>query len=107
RARRRAGCRAGLSTAFQGGCQPARCHQTRNGLGEAALVAALRAGTLGGAALDVFGAEPLKGDAAALFASCPNLVLTPHIAGVTQESNVRVSGVTVVNVLRELVRAGA
>ena len=74
---------------------------------EAALVAALRAGTLGGAALDVFDAEPLKGDAAALFAGCPNLVLTPHIAGVTQESNVRVSGVTVVNVLRELVRAGA
>ena len=26
-----------------------------------------------------------------LLADCPNLFLTPHIAGVTQESNVRVS----------------
>ena len=32
----------------------------------------------------------------------PNVTLTPHIAGVTQESNVRVSGVTADNVRRVL-----
>jgi (S)-sulfolactate dehydrogenase len=61
---------------------------------EAAVAAALKAGKLGGAALDVFDAEPLKGAAAEVFAGCPNLILTPHVAGVTAESNVRVSGVT-------------
>jgi (S)-sulfolactate dehydrogenase len=67
-----------------------------------ALAAALREGRLGGAALDVFEAEPLTAESAAVFAGCPNLILTPHIAGVTEESNVRVSHVTVDNVLRVL-----
>ncbi len=58
---------------------------------ETALVAALKGGRLGGAALDVFETEPLRGEAAARFDGVPNLVLTPHIAGVTEESNVRVS----------------
>lgn len=58
---------------------------------EAALVAALRAGKLGGAALDVFAEEPLTAEAGAKFAGIPNLILTPHVAGVTEESNVRVS----------------
>ncbi len=69
---------------------------------EAVLVAALRAGQLGGAALDVFSEEPLRQAAAAKFAETPNLVLTPHIAGVTEESNTRVSWVTVENVKRVL-----
>lgn len=56
---------------------------------ESALADALRAGRLGGAALDVFGQEPLKTGNA--FADVPNLILTPHIAGVTAESNQRVS----------------
>lgn len=56
---------------------------------EAVLAAALRAGKLGGAALDVFEHEPLAGGSP--LAGCPNLLLTPHIAGVTRESNVRVS----------------
>jgi (S)-sulfolactate dehydrogenase len=56
---------------------------------ETALAAALREKRLGGAALDVFDAEPLK--AGSPLAGCPNLILTPHIAGVTAESNVRVS----------------
>jgi (S)-sulfolactate dehydrogenase len=60
-------------------------------MSEAALVAALKAGKLGGAALDVFAQEPLGPDAAKLFADTPNLILTPHIAGNTVESNGRVS----------------
>lgn len=61
---------------------------------EAALAEALRAGRLGGAALDVFAREPVDAEAGKLFAGTPNLLLTPHIAGVTVESNVRVSDVT-------------
>ncbi len=58
---------------------------------EAALAAALRGKKLGGAALDVFELEPLDAGRGAIFAGCPNLILTPHIAGVTVESNTRVS----------------
>ncbi|WP_200927255.1 MULTISPECIES: NAD(P)-dependent oxidoreductase [unclassified Methylobacterium] len=68
----------------------------------AAVAAALRAGHLGGAALDVFPQEPLAAAAGALFRDVPNLILTPHIAGVTRESNVRVSRVTAQAVRRHL-----
>jgi (S)-sulfolactate dehydrogenase len=71
-------------------------------LDEPAVSAALRSGQLGGAALDVFEKEPLDAAAAAHFAGAPNLLLTPHIAGVTDESNVRVSAVTAQSVLRHL-----
>lgn len=67
-----------------------------------AVVTALRSGHLGGAALDVFAEEPLGVQAASAFADVPNLVLTPHIAGVTEESNTRVSWVTVENVKKAL-----
>lgn len=69
---------------------------------EAALVAALQSGHLAGAALDVYATEPVTADAGARFAGIANLLLTPHIAGVTQESNVRVSAVTAANVRRVL-----
>jgi (S)-sulfolactate dehydrogenase len=73
---------------------------------EAALAEALAAGRLGGAALDVFETEPLTGESGARFAGLPNVVLTPHIAGVTQESNARVSHMVAEAVLRHLDEAG-
>jgi (S)-sulfolactate dehydrogenase len=71
---------------------------------EAVLAAALRGGTLGGAALDVFEREPLP--AANVLAGCPRLLLTPHIAGVTRESNARVSALVARGVAAALLRRG-
>lgn len=67
---------------------------------EAALAVALKNGQLGGAALDVFEAEPVR--AGGVFTDCPNLVLTPHIAGVSAESNERVSFMIAKSVLEAL-----
>ena len=58
---------------------------------EEALAGALRGERLAGALIDVFGTEPLP--AGSPLAEVPNCLLTPHIAGVTRESNVRVSAV--------------
>ena len=49
-----------------------------------AVVAALNAGRIGGAALDVFDAQPLAPDHP--LHACPNLILTPHVAGTTTTS---------------------
>jgi (S)-sulfolactate dehydrogenase len=81
---------------------------TRGGtVDEAALIAALRSGQLGGAVLDVFEQEPLTAETGAAFAGVPNLILTPHIAGVTEESNHRLSAITAENVLRVLAQSEA
>ena len=56
---------------------------------EKALAERLRSGRLGGAALDVFEKEPATD--LSHFAGLTNLIATPHIAGVTSESNDRVS----------------
>lgn len=69
---------------------------------EAALVAALREGSIGGAALDVFVSEPLDPPAARHFAGLDNVLLTPHIAGNTVESVDRVAFMTVRAVLQAL-----
>lgn len=72
---------------------------------EAAVAAALRANKLGGAALDVFDHEPLG--AGSPLAGCPRLVLTPHIAGVTRESNERVSALIARHVADALIASGS
>ena len=69
---------------------------------ERVLVELLRSGVLGGAMLDVFETEPLPADSH--FKDVPNLILTPHIAGVTEESNVRVSSMVATGVRRVLER---
>ncbi len=51
---------------------------------ETALIQALNTGKLGGAALDVYHHEPLPKDDA--LRTTPNLILTPHIGYVTQET---------------------
>ena len=66
----------------------------------AALTAALRSGQLGGAAIDVFDVEPLPVQAA--LQDCPKLLLTPHISGVSAESNARVSFMIAAKVLESL-----
>lgn len=56
---------------------------------ETALAAALRAGTLAGAALDVFAEEPLA--AGHPLTRTPNTLLTPHLSGLTAEAMAAVS----------------
>jgi (S)-sulfolactate dehydrogenase len=76
---------------------------TRGGtVHEAALAEALKRGEIGGACLDVFEDEPLSAETGGRFRDVPNLILTPHIAGVTEESNRWISVLTVQNVLRVL-----
>jgi len=67
---------------------------------EAALVRALRDGRLAGAALDVFADEPLP--QGSVLADAPNLILTPHVGGLTVESNQRVSSMVAERVSRFL-----
>jgi (S)-sulfolactate dehydrogenase len=71
---------------------------------DAALAALVKSGHIGGAAIDVFEREPLP--AGSPLAGVPNILMTPHIAGVTQESNVRVSGMIAERVLASLERLG-
>lgn len=69
---------------------------------EVALSQALRTGHLSGAALDVFETEPPPPEDCARFQGLANVILTPHIAGLSQESNRRVSEVTVASVRKHL-----
>ncbi|MBN9320399.1 MAG: hydroxyacid dehydrogenase [Caulobacterales bacterium 68-7] len=61
---------------------------------EDALIAALKTGRLGQAALDVFAEEPTPGER---WADVPNVVLTPHTAGATQEAVQRMFGLLLQN----------
>jgi len=67
---------------------------------EAALAAALEAGQLGGAALDVFTEEPLP--AGSPLRSAPRLLLSPHMAGSTGQAAMRIIGQSKANLARVL-----
>ncbi len=67
---------------------------------EDAVAGALRAGTLGGAMLDVFENEPLAAGSA--LDGVPNLILPPPLAGLSEDSHRRISAVTAANVRRVL-----
>jgi glycerate dehydrogenase len=64
----------------------------------AALLAALRAGSLGGAAIDVLPEEPPAAGHLLLEARLPNLIVTPHIAWAARESRQRALDEVVANV---------
>ena len=69
---------------------------------DAALIAALKSGHVAGAALDVFSVEPLKDS---LYTEFDNVILTPHIAGSTAESQEAV-GVQIAMQVREYLKFG-
>ena len=69
---------------------------------EAALVAALEAGTIAGAALDVFEHEPAVSEELLVM---ENVVLTPHIASATRETRLAM-GMLVVSALRAVLLEG-
>src|ERR1700739_2722371 len=69
---------------------------------DAALVAALKSGHVGGAALDVFTVEPPKDSP---YAQLDNVILTPHIAGSTAEAQEAV-GVQIAMQVREYLKLG-
>ncbi len=66
----------------------------------AALIDALHAGTIGGAALDVTDPEPLPPDHALLAA--PNLIVLPHVGSATTATRARMTDLSVDNVLAGL-----
>jgi D-3-phosphoglycerate dehydrogenase len=67
---------------------------------EAALIEALRSGHLSGAGLDTFEMEPIQPHNALL--SMDQVVLTPHVAGVTRNAAKRVALLTAQNILDTL-----
>jgi D-3-phosphoglycerate dehydrogenase len=64
---------------------------------EAALAKALKEKRIQGAGLDVFAEEPINAKNPLLDA--PNVILTPHIAGATNESRARIIDMTIDNVV--------
>jgi glyoxylate reductase len=69
---------------------------------EAALVSALEAGSIAGAALDVFEHEPAVSEE---LLAMENVVLTPHIASATRETR-HAMGMLVVSALRAVLLEG-
>ena len=64
-------------------------------INEADLIEALKAKKIAGAALDVRVQEPpIKGEMEML----PNLILTPHIAGITHASQLRINQILATNI---------
>jgi (S)-sulfolactate dehydrogenase len=71
---------------------------------EADCAAALRARRIAGAALDSFSTEPITREIGGLFRGLDNVILTPHVAGVTLESNKRI-GMAAVDTVRRVLGA--
>lgn len=72
-----------------------------------ALTAHLQRGALAGAAIDVFPEEPLKnGSFATALQDIPNVILTPHIAGSTEEAQSQI-GTFVAERLIEYINTGS
>lgn len=71
---------------------------------EEALAKALKEGWIGGAAVDVYSEEPVSRDhpLLKLGAGQVNLILTPHIAGATNEARLRILNEALSNVVRVL-----
>lgn len=69
---------------------------------DAALADALRSGTIAGAALDVFSQEPLKDSP---YFDMDNVILTPHIAGSTDEAQETV-GIQIARQIKEFLKSG-
>jgi D-3-phosphoglycerate dehydrogenase len=67
---------------------------------EADLLASLKSGHLGGAALDVFTTQPLPPDHS--FFGFDNVILTPHLAGITEEAMERMGTVVAEDAIRIL-----
>jgi glycerate dehydrogenase len=67
---------------------------------EAALAAALRTGTLGGAGFDVLTVEPPRAGNPLLAPDLPNLIVTPHVAWAARESRQRLIDQVAENIRR-------
>ena len=67
---------------------------------EAALVAALKYGQIGGAGFDVLTQEPPRDGNPLLKARLPNLIITPHVAWASQEAANRLFDILVDNINR-------
>ncbi|BEV73382.1 D-2-hydroxyacid dehydrogenase [Paludibacterium sp. THUN1379] len=65
---------------------------------EAALLAALQGGRLGGAGLDVLSVEPAPEDHILSRVALPNLIVTPHVAWASQQAMTRLAQQVVDNV---------
>jgi D-3-phosphoglycerate dehydrogenase len=71
---------------------------------EAALIAGLKSGHVGGAGLDVFEEEPLAKDSE--FRTLPNVVLTPHLGASTAEAQESV-GIEIAEQIADVLKHGA
>ena len=68
-------------------------------INEADLIEALKTKVIAGAALDVRAQEPpVKGE----MEEITNLILTPHVAGITKESQLRINEILVSNIMKVL-----
>lgn len=64
-------------------------------INEADLVAALKSGAIAGAALDVRAQEP---PVVSELETLSNVILTPHVAGITAESQMRINQILAANI---------